>query len=109
MRTDSLGPCGSIMTIYPHAQKCRFSATLSERALPGKPMPYGMAPPVNVAARVPPFVAGTEVNQRVVRRDNFINVQLHADENVKYGRVAQVMAAINRAGIVKLGFITIAQ
>lgn len=38
-----------------------------------------------------------------------INVQLHADENVKYGRVAQVMAAINRAGIVKLGFITIPQ
>ncbi|MDO8891298.1 MAG: biopolymer transporter ExbD [Sulfurimicrobium sp.] len=38
-----------------------------------------------------------------------INVQLHADENVKYGRVAQVMAAINRAGIAKLGFITIPQ
>ena len=35
-----------------------------------------------------------------------INVQLHADENVKYGRVAQVMAAINRAGISKLGFVT---
>jgi len=38
-----------------------------------------------------------------------INVQLHADENVKYGRVAQVMAAVNRAGISKLGFITIPQ
>jgi biopolymer transport protein ExbD len=38
-----------------------------------------------------------------------INVQLHADENVKYGRVAQVMAAVNRAGIAKLGFITIPQ
>ncbi|MDD5403016.1 MAG: biopolymer transporter ExbD [Sulfuricella sp.] len=38
-----------------------------------------------------------------------MNVQLHADENVKYGRVAQVMAAINRAGISKLGFVTTAQ
>lgn len=38
-----------------------------------------------------------------------LNVQLHADENVKYGRVAQVMAAINRAGISRLGFITIPQ
>ncbi|MEN6585881.1 MAG: biopolymer transporter ExbD [Sulfuricella sp.] len=38
-----------------------------------------------------------------------INVQLHADENVKYGRVAQVMAAINRAGISKLGFVTMPQ
>lgn len=38
-----------------------------------------------------------------------LNVQLHADENVKYGRVAQVMAAINRAGISKLGFVTLPQ
>ena len=38
-----------------------------------------------------------------------MNVQLHADENVKYGRVAQVMAAINRAGITKLGFVTAMQ
>jgi len=38
-----------------------------------------------------------------------MNVQLHADENVKYGRVAQVMAAINRAGISKLGFVTLPQ
>ncbi len=38
-----------------------------------------------------------------------INVHLHADENVKYGRVAQVMAVINRAGIDKLGFITLPQ
>jgi len=38
-----------------------------------------------------------------------MSVQLHADENVKYGRVAQVMAAVNRAGIARLGFITIPQ
>lgn len=46
-------------------------------------------------------------NMRATTTD--LNVQLHADENVKYGRVAQVMAAINRAGISKLGFITIPQ
>jgi len=38
-----------------------------------------------------------------------LSVQLHADENVKYGRVAQVMAAVNRAGISKLGFVTLPQ
>ncbi|MDQ1315911.1 MAG: biopolymer transport protein TolR [Pseudomonadota bacterium] len=36
-------------------------------------------------------------------------VQLHADENVRYGRVAQVMAAANRAGITRLGFVTVQQ
>ncbi len=38
-----------------------------------------------------------------------LNVQLHADENVRYGRVAQVMAAVNRAGINKLAFVTLAK
>ena len=38
-----------------------------------------------------------------------LNVQLHADENVRYGRVAQVMAAVNRAGISRLGFVTVAK
>ena len=38
-----------------------------------------------------------------------LNVQLHADENVRYGRVAQVMAAVNRAGINKLAFVTVAK
>jgi biopolymer transport protein ExbD len=36
-----------------------------------------------------------------------LSVQLHADEAVRYGRVAQVMAATQRAGIVKLGFVTV--
>ncbi len=36
-----------------------------------------------------------------------LSVQLHADANVRYGRVAQVMAAANRAGIAKLGFVTV--
>jgi biopolymer transport protein ExbD len=35
-----------------------------------------------------------------------ISVQLYADENVKYGIVAEVMAAVSRAGITRLGFIT---
>ena len=38
-----------------------------------------------------------------------LSIQLHADENVRYGRVAQVMAAISRAGITKLGFVTVPQ
>jgi biopolymer transport protein ExbD len=38
-----------------------------------------------------------------------LSVQLHADEAVRYGRVAQVMAATQRAGIVKLGFVTVPQ
>ncbi len=36
-----------------------------------------------------------------------LSVQLQADANVRYGRVAQVMAAANRAGIAKLGFVTV--
>ena len=38
-----------------------------------------------------------------------LTVQLHADEAVRYGRVAQVMATVNRAGITKLGFVTVQQ
>ena len=35
------------------------------------------------------------------------DVQLHADEKVPYGRVAQVMAAVQRAGLSKLAFVTV--
>ena len=34
------------------------------------------------------------------------DVQLHADEKVPYGRVAQVMAVVQRAEISKLAFVT---
>ena len=34
------------------------------------------------------------------------NVQLHADESVRYGRVAQVLAMLQRVGITKLAFVT---
>ena len=35
-----------------------------------------------------------------------INVQLRADETVPYSQIAKVMAAVNRAGVTKLSFIT---
>lgn len=35
-----------------------------------------------------------------------VRVRLKADESVPYGRIAQVMAAVNRAGIAKLTFVT---
>lgn len=33
-------------------------------------------------------------------------VYLHADKNVMYGRVVEVMAAVRRAGVVRLGMVT---
>ena len=38
-----------------------------------------------------------------------VNVQLRADETVPYGRIAEVMAAVNRAGVAKLSFVTALQ
>jgi biopolymer transport protein ExbD len=37
-----------------------------------------------------------------------LDVQLHADAGVAYGRVAQVMAALQRAGVARLSFVTVA-
>lgn len=37
------------------------------------------------------------------------SVQLHADATVPYGRVAQVLAVVQRAGIEKLAMVTVAQ
>lgn len=37
-----------------------------------------------------------------------LDVQLHADERLAYGRVAQVMAALQRAGVTRLSFVTVA-
>lgn len=45
--------------------------------------------------------------KKLLAQNPELNVQLHADETVRYGRVAQVMAATQRAGIVKLGFVTV--
>ena len=45
--------------------------------------------------------------KKLLAQNPELGVQLHADESVRYGRVAQVMAAAQRAGIVKLGFVTV--
>jgi hypothetical protein len=37
-----------------------------------------------------------------------LDVQLHVDERLAYGRVAQVMAALQRAGVARLSFVTFA-
>ncbi|MCE5182076.1 MAG: biopolymer transporter ExbD [Betaproteobacteria bacterium] len=44
--------------------------------------------------------------KKIVAQNGDPNVQLHADESVRYGRVAQVLAALQRVGITKLAFIT---
>lgn len=36
-----------------------------------------------------------------------LSLEIHADEKVEYGRVAQVMAAIQRAGISRFSFVTL--
>jgi biopolymer transport protein ExbD len=45
----------------------------------------------------------------LVEQGKTVNVQLRADETVPYGRVAEVMAAVNRAGVAKLSFVTALQ
>ncbi|HSN24441.1 MAG TPA: biopolymer transporter ExbD [Methylomicrobium sp.] len=42
-------------------------------------------------------------------RDPEIAVHLYADQAVNYGRVAEVMAAVQHAGIAKMGFVTVEQ
>ena len=44
--------------------------------------------------------------KKITAQDADPNVQLHADESVRYGRVAQVMAALQRVGITRLAFVT---
>jgi len=45
--------------------------------------------------------------KKLLAQNPELNVQIHADESVRYGRVAQVMAAAQRAGISKLAFVTV--
>jgi biopolymer transport protein ExbD len=42
-------------------------------------------------------------------RDPEIAVHLYADQAVNYGKVAEVMAAVQHAGIAKMGFVTVEQ
>ncbi|OIP14532.1 MAG: biopolymer transporter ExbD [Betaproteobacteria bacterium CG2_30_59_46] len=44
--------------------------------------------------------------KKITAQDADPNIQIHADESVRYGRVAQVMAVLQRVGITKLGFVT---
>ena len=44
--------------------------------------------------------------KKIAAQDAGPNVQLHADESVRYGRVAQVLALLQRVGITQLAFIT---
>jgi biopolymer transport protein ExbD len=45
---------------------------------------------------------------RELKRAPELSVQLRADAGVPYGRITEVMAAISRAGVVKLTFVTAA-
>ena len=54
-------------------------------------------------------VAGDSLETRLADRlkaDPELAVQLKADYRVAYGRIAEVMAAVNRAGIVRMSFVT---
>lgn len=42
-------------------------------------------------------------------RDPAIAVHLYADQAVNYGKVAETMAAVQHAGIAKMGFVTVEQ
>ncbi len=44
--------------------------------------------------------------KKIASQDADPNVQIHADESVRYGRVAQVLAMLQRVGITKLAFVT---
>ncbi len=54
-------------------------------------------------------VAGGDLETRLAARlkaEPELAVQLKADYRVAYGRIAEVMAAVNRAGIVRMSFVT---
>jgi biopolymer transport protein ExbD len=54
-------------------------------------------------------VAGDDLETRLktlLAADPEMSVQLKADYRVAYGRIAEVMAAVSRAGITRLSFVT---
>ncbi|MEQ1661318.1 MAG: biopolymer transporter ExbD [Thiobacillus sp.] len=54
-------------------------------------------------------VAGSDLEtrlQKLLQVNPELSVQLKADYRVAYGRIAEVMAAVNRAGITRLSFVT---
>lgn len=44
--------------------------------------------------------------QTLLKADPELAVQLKADYRVAYGRIAEVMAAVNRAGVARMSFVT---
>lgn len=52
------------------------------------------------------FEALEDELKKIAARDSDPKVQLYADESVRYGRVAQVLALLQRAGITELAFVT---
>lgn len=57
-------------------------------------------------------IVGTDLETKLkslIEDGKSVNVQLRADEKVPYGRIAEVMAAVNRAGVAKLSFVTALQ
>lgn len=54
-------------------------------------------------------IAGGDLESRLaelIAADPDLSVQLKADYRVAYGRIAEVMAAVNRAGIARMSFVT---
>ncbi len=56
--------------------------------------------------QVPDPAKLTPVLQQVLKGNNERHVLLEADRDVPYGKVVQVMAAIKRAGVQKLGMVS---
>ena len=54
--------------------------------------------------RILPEALETELTLQLQQHPD-VGVLLHVDENVRYGRVAQVMAGIQRAGIDRVSFV----
>lgn len=52
------------------------------------------------------LISLTSPLQELLQTDSEIIVQFHADKNVPYGKVAETMTAVQKAGINKLAFIT---
>jgi biopolymer transport protein ExbD len=54
-------------------------------------------------------VAGADLESRLqaqLQAEPEMSVQLKADYRVAYGRIAEVMAAVNRSGIARMSFVT---
>jgi biopolymer transport protein ExbD len=55
----------------------------------------------------PVHAQSLESELKRMKTESELSVQLHADQAVPYGRVAEVMASASRAGVDKLSFVTV--